>query len=600
MPEAVATRPAGLISKEQIWIAAAIAIVIYITLELADGFIALPLREMSSRISAWILNALSIRTVRTGTILSTENFTFDVVPACSGSTTLRVLLTLGAIWCAIHPDLTFVRRVICGLLVIPIALAANGARVAALVGLGDVFLKPVEGVPHAVVGLLGFALAMVTLYLLTEGFSARGRDPAIKFPLKIPLLCLAVLVLYAPVLIWMFNGLASAPLELVSAGVLFAVAVLFIRFWRRWPGRTERRWTACALFALSVFALSRAMLLDVRTVEGWCLVLTVFSLCWLFKGSRFALCIGPLLLAVPLTFPTVGASVARMISSVFGVERSIDSLLARLVASFVLALLSWRLFKRNAVFPTCGFGPISSRPLLNRTGKSGEPADRKVSATESASFTGPTREISFRASPSPAALNVAVFIAAIGVLFQTHFNSKAAGFDQEGQLELSYIQGDWVGVDAQVSDVAIEQIGRSRIISRRYQHDDDVVDVIVTTTGADRRRAHPPEWCMTGVGWVVQDRERVQKRLKDRDVPMTRMIFRKGDAELEFYYWFSDGQQQYASHQEMMREDLVRRLKGVRTNWMLLRVIAPKDNQFMDRFMSGLDPSLAKLTKGPA
>jgi len=165
---------------------------------------------------------------------------------------------------------------------------------------------------------------------------------------------------------------------------------------------------------------------------------------------------------------------------------------------------------------------------------------------------------------------------------------------------LSYIQGEWLGLDTQVSDIALEQIGRNRIISRRYQYNTGTVDVIVTTTGADRRRAHPPEWCMTGAGWTVQSRELVRKRLKQCDVPMTRMIFRKDNAELEFYYWFSDGQRQCATHSEMMREDLVRRLKGVRTNWMLLRVIAPKDNTYLDAFMSELQPSVAELVHKPA
>jgi len=105
---------------------------------------------------------------------------------------------------------------------------------------------------------------------------------------------------------------------------------------------------------------------------------------------------------------------------------------------------------------------------------------------------------------------------------------------------------------------------------------------------------------MTGVGWAVQSRELTRKRLRDREVPMTRMIFRRGVDELEFYYWFSDGERQYATHNEMMREDLIRRLKGIRTNWMLLRIIVPKDNRYLDSFMSGLEPSVARLVVNKA
>jgi EpsI family protein len=554
MGDVAATRPAAGIRREQLWIAAAIGIAIYIFMDQVDGFIALPMREISSRASAFILNALSIKTVRTGTILATDNFTFDVVPACSGSTTLRVLLTLGAIWCAIHPHLTFGRRIFCGVMVIPISLFANGVRVAALVGLGDVLLKPVDGAPHALIGLFGFALAMSTLYLLTE-LLATGDDAAkapVKFPFKLFLLGFAMVVLYTPVLIWMMNAWVSGPLELVGILYVAAAAGVIIFFWRRWPGNSPGGRWACAAFGLSILAFAAATLLDVRTVEASCLLASLFALLWLFKGIRFAFCAVPLLLVVELAFPTISTAVAGLTSRILGLERPAFALLARSAAAALLVGVSALLFVRQ-------------------------------------SFPGPWRP------RSPLVVNIAIFLAVLGVLFQTHFNSQAASFDQEGQLQLSYVQGDWIGLDTQISEVALDQIGRDRIISRRYVNKDRMVDVIVTTTGADRRRAHPPEWCMTGVGWTVQSRDLTRKRLRQHDVPMTRMIFRRGDGELEFYYWFSDGEKHYATHNEMMREDLVRRLKGIRTNWMLLRIIAPRNNTYLDDFMSGLEPSVARL-----
>jgi len=545
-------------TREQLLISGAIGILIYIVMDQIEGFIALPMREVSSQISSFILNALSIKTLRTGTILATDNFTFDVVPACSGSTTLRVLLTLGAVWCGIHPQLTLPRRILCGLLVIPIALFANGVRVAALVGLGDVLLKPVDGVPHALIGLFGFALAMSSLYLLTELLATQDARAAERFPFKLLLLGVAMLVLCTPVLIWMVNTWVTGPLEL--AGLLFvgAAAGFIIYFSRRERDSSPGGWGACLFFGLSIMAFGRATLLDVRTVEASFLLLSGFCLLWLFKGFRFALCAAPLLLLVELAFPTVSTNLSRLVSRAAGMERPVLGLITRCVLAAGLIGVSWLLFARR---------PAS---------------------------VGSARTL------TPALLNTVIFLAAAGVLFQTHFNSRAAGFDQEGQLHLSYVQGDWVGIDTGISDVALEQIGRDRIISRRYVNKDQTVDLIVTTTGADRRRAHPPEWCMTGVGWTVESRELTRKRLQNQDVPMTRMIFRRAADELEFYYWFSDGERQYATHNEMMREDLVRRLKGIRTNWMLLRIIAPKDNRYLDGFMSGLEPSVARLVVNKA
>ena len=61
----------------------AISLGIYAVLSLADGFIALPLRQLSSMFSYFFLKAAAFPVMLEGTTLSTQTWRFDVIPACN-------------------------------------------------------------------------------------------------------------------------------------------------------------------------------------------------------------------------------------------------------------------------------------------------------------------------------------------------------------------------------------------------------------------------------------------------------------------------------------------------------------------------------------
>jgi EpsI family protein len=95
---------------------------------------------------------------------------------------------------------------------------------------------------------------------------------------------------------------------------------------------------------------------------------------------------------------------------------------------------------------------------------------------------------------------------------------------------------------------------------------------------------------MTGAGWLIQSRVLTRVQVGDGSVPVTRFHFRKGDRAVEFYYWFSDGEAHYATYNEMLKADLLRRLQGSRTNWLLFRVLGPTDGKTLQEFLSVLRP----------
>jgi EpsI family protein len=301
------------------------------------------------------------------------------------------------------------------------------------------------------------------------------------------------------------------------------------------------------LFGLAMLGLAAATLTDVRTAQAWSLLLGVVALVTLMKGVRFALASLPALGVAYLGFPMVSALLAAGSRGVLSLTHPSRLLVVKGVLALLLGLMVWLLRPRGA-------SDASPR------------------------------------TPAPAAVNALLLLGVVGLLFHTYFNSQAASFDKITTVELSYVQGDWVATDNPVTDAALEVIGRERIISRRYERKGEAVDVIVTSTGADRRRAHPPEGCMTGAGWLIQSRVLTRVQVGDGSVPVTRFHFRKGDRAVEFYYWFSDGEAHYATYNEMLKADLLRRLQGSRTNWLLFRVLGPTDGKALQEFLSVLRP----------
>jgi EpsI family protein len=538
-------------------VAGAVAIVIYILLSAAEPYMALPLRECSAKISSALLNALSIPVTRNGTILATDRFTFDVVPACSGSTTLRVLLTLGVIWCSIVPYLSSARRLLCIFLAVPIALAANGGRVAALVALGDLTMRPVEGVVHAMIGIVTFSVAGFVIFLMTEALSSHEQHREVRFPYRAALLGGAMAVMYAPVLFWVVSSWTLAPVE--SIGLVFIVpAVAALGWlWRTYPSRSDNGWLAAATFGISVAGLAGATFLDYRTLQAWCLLLSVFSVAALLKGRRFGFAVIPLLAVAYLGFPMTTHLIGGFTSRLFGIASLPFVLGLKVLAAICLGVLCVAIWRRLGA-SLVGDGP--GRASL--------------------------------------AYHATLFVAMLGVLFQTTFHSRGARIDEQTQLELSYVLGDWVGSDNHVSEVALNTIGRDRIVSRRYARAGKHVDLIVTSTGGDRRRAHAPEWCMAGSGWLPKAQSVTTKKLGDSEVPMSRFLFARGAHELEFYYWFTDGTSVIPTYKQMLNEDLRRRFKGIRTNWLLFRLTAPSRDNDLDAFLTALKPSIVNVQPG--
>lgn len=128
--------------------------------------IAFPLQLLASRFGELVLTMFQIPVLREGNLIHLSNTTLEVAEACSGIRSLVSLLTLGIVYGYFADSRIWIRTVL-ALATVPIAVAANGCRVA---GTGVVahYYGPqaAEGFFHSFSGWLIFLIAFILLFAL--------------------------------------------------------------------------------------------------------------------------------------------------------------------------------------------------------------------------------------------------------------------------------------------------------------------------------------------------------------------------------------------------------------------------------------------------
>jgi exosortase len=123
-----------------------------------------PLQLLASQLAAAALQASHLMPVfREGNILVLPSARLEVAEACSGIRSLMSLLTIGVIYGYLSENRTWVRCVLC-LLIVPIAVLSNSARVfLAAVGSEYIGMSVVEGTSHFVSGIFLFLVSIMML-----------------------------------------------------------------------------------------------------------------------------------------------------------------------------------------------------------------------------------------------------------------------------------------------------------------------------------------------------------------------------------------------------------------------------------------------------
>ena len=137
-----------------------------------------PLKSAVSAVAATILSSAGYPVARTGAILMVGQYQLLVADACAGLTSMFTLEAIGLVYMAMRNHTSVWRNIALGVLLIPIAFAANVLRVLILVlvtyHLGD---EAGQGFVHSAAGILLFVSA--TLMMLIADFTL-GRIPRFR------------------------------------------------------------------------------------------------------------------------------------------------------------------------------------------------------------------------------------------------------------------------------------------------------------------------------------------------------------------------------------------------------------------------------------
>jgi exosortase len=128
--------------------------------------IAFPLQLLASRFGELALMAWQIPVLREGNVINLANTSLEVAEACSGIRSLISLLTLGIVYGYFTDSRNWV-RIILAIGTIPIAIAANGIRVAGT-GIAAHHYGPeaAQGFFHSFSGWIIFIAAFIMMFIL--------------------------------------------------------------------------------------------------------------------------------------------------------------------------------------------------------------------------------------------------------------------------------------------------------------------------------------------------------------------------------------------------------------------------------------------------
>jgi exosortase len=136
--------------------------------------ITLPLQLTASRIAESMLNVLGIPVVRDGNVLELASQRLSVVEACSGIRSLVSLAFLSLMYAYFFDRRVWMRWVLVGATV-PIAIAANAARVTVMGLAGEVRADLAQGFLHLAEGWVLFVVALGLVVAVHRRVSAWDR-----------------------------------------------------------------------------------------------------------------------------------------------------------------------------------------------------------------------------------------------------------------------------------------------------------------------------------------------------------------------------------------------------------------------------------------
>jgi exosortase len=134
----------------------------------------LKLQMLASQLGEFLISAMGIPVLRIGNTLQLPSQTLDIAEACSGIRSLMSLAFISLVYAYLTDKRVWMRWALLAI-TIPIAICANGIRVAVTGQLSEIDTTLAQGAYHEAEGYIVFIVAMIALILAHRVFSLIAR-----------------------------------------------------------------------------------------------------------------------------------------------------------------------------------------------------------------------------------------------------------------------------------------------------------------------------------------------------------------------------------------------------------------------------------------
>lgn len=300
-------------------------------------------------------------------------------------------------------------------------------------------------------------------------------------------------VLLMPSYRWIATAWQTSPQD--ASGWVFAQ--LALAWWLLIALMESGKAKHIALAAMPFLLLSGVLggigfVFDIRAAIAGAALATLWSVAWAILGTTSALLLLPSLLIGMLALPTSG----------FLVDQTWLLISAETVSSLKLkALIS------TVILVFGGFSLLMTR-------------QRRVPDI----------------SPLLSSYGVLAVLSVGSLLFafQPPNFGPPAHLDQE-----RWAFGDWLGAEISVTPAEQRLFERARLSKRAYAKPDGSRVAVLIVEADDIHRLHAPEYCLTGSGWQMGQRERSPWVVGHRETAAALLTASRQGDHLKSVYWFS-------------------------------------------------------------
>ena len=532
-----------------------------------DDFLATDLRLFSSILTEYLLNILGIDCQRNGTVLYGNGMTFEVIGACSGSTTLKIMLGAGIFLSSSWRRLTFLQRIILIFSSGIMAIIANGIRVTILVIISLHKGSPVTaGILHNIIGILTFIFTLclfciICYYTSINNKPANKKNPNERNNPKLISLILSAITglllvfIFLPFLQDLFTDwLGSSWNTNNRLGFIYFSLPVILLGWevykiRKKQLRNSKITKAIKIFfAISLFFPVAATICDIKIIAGIGLLTLIFTLILYLSNMTTAILALPLIALLSLSFPRIPLRITDIMRN-YNIFQILSSEEIRLLITIVIILLQLFIFlfliKKN-------IKPKKSQTTIN------------VNTKEKSVFF----------------FSVTTITTIILLIFSATDANSPATSNTLNNINFPFLlHNKWLGEDIPLKKADIAYFGKKNIISRNYyklplEKKSPAIELLITSSAGDRHKNHPPEFCQSGSGWQIINTEKVTLSPDNLRIA-TLLTLAKQTQQKFMLYWFCNSQNnEKAIFTQMMLADLLSRLQTTTPEWLIIRVFS--------------------------